>query len=91
MKSTRARGTREETRQHGLWVQKNTSNEGLVLEAREFLVNGFLQLDLKSANRISDKAISMIDKYLKGLYVGRSAKDGNNSTVLFTFNATLLI
>ena len=85
VKSTRARGTREETRQHGLWVQKNTSNEGLVLEAREFLVNGFLQLDLKSANRISDKAISMIDKYLKGLCVGRSAKDGQqlNSSVYF--------
>ena len=32
---------------HVLWVQKNTSNEGLVFAAREFFVNGFWQLDPK--------------------------------------------
>ena len=53
-----------------LWVQKDTSNEGLVFVAREFFVNGFLQLDPKPPNRMSDKAISKIDKYLKGLYMG---------------------
>ena len=40
------------------------------LEAREVFVNGFWQLDAKPPNRMSDKGISMIDKYLKGLYVG---------------------
>ena len=30
-----------------LWVQKNTSNEGLVFVAREFFVSGFWQLDPK--------------------------------------------
>ena len=59
--------------QHGPWVQKNTSNEGLDFEAREFFLNGFWQLDSKPPNHMSDKAISLIDKYLKGLYVGRSA------------------
>ena len=49
-----------------LWVQKNTSNEHLVFIAREFFVNGFWQLDPKPPNRVSDKAISKIDKYLKG-------------------------
>ena len=48
-----------------LWVQKNTSNEGLVFIAREFFVNEFWQLDPKPPNRMSDKAISKIDKYLK--------------------------
>ena len=57
----------------GSRLKKNTSNEGLVFEAREFFVNGFWQLDPKPPNHMSDKAISMIDKYLKGLYVGRSA------------------
>ena len=32
---------------HVLWVQKNTSNEGLVLVEREFFVNVFWQLDPK--------------------------------------------
>ena len=36
-------------------------------------VNGFWQVDPKPPNRMSDKAISTIDKYLKGYYVGRSA------------------
>ena len=51
---------------HVLWIQKNTSNEGLVFVAREFFVNRFWQLDPKPPNRKSDKAISKIDKYLKG-------------------------
>ena len=55
------------------YKNKNTSNEGLVFEAREVFVNGFWQLDSKPPNHMSDKAISMIDKYLKGLCVGRSA------------------
>ena len=46
---------------------KGTSNEWLVFEAREFFVNGFWQLDPKPPNHMSDKARSMIDKYLKGL------------------------
>ena len=56
--------------QHRLWVQKNTSNERLVFEARQFFVNGFWQLDPMPPNHMSDKAISRIDKYLKGLCVG---------------------
>ena len=51
---------------HVLWVQKNTSNGGLVFVAREFFVNGFWQVNPKPPNRMSDKAISRIDKYLKG-------------------------
>ena len=46
--------------------RKDTSNEGLVFIAREFFVNGCWQLDPKPPNRMSDKAISKIDKYLKG-------------------------
>ena len=53
-----------------LGVQKNTSKEGLVFVAPEFFVNGFWELDPKPPNRMSDKAISKIDKYLKGQYVG---------------------
>ena len=38
------------------------------------VVNGFWQFEPKPPNRMSDKAISKIDKYLKGKYVG-----GNNT------------
>ena len=52
-----------------LWVQKNTSNAGRTRfdSTNIFLfVNGFWQLDPNPPNRMSDKAISKIDKYLTG-------------------------
>ena len=38
------------------------------LKQENFFVNGFWQLDPKPPNRMSDKLIAVIDKYLKGLY-----------------------
>ena len=52
-----------------LWVQKNTSNAGRTRfdSTKIFLfVNGLWQLDPNPPNRMSDKAISKIDKYLTG-------------------------
>ena len=75
-----------------LWVQKNTSNEGLVLVAREFFVNGFWQLDPKPPNRMSDTATSKIDKYFIRVVPGtKCLTRATTPTVLLTFNATLLI
>ena len=54
---------------HVLWVQKNTSNAGrtrFCSSVENFFVNGFWQLDHKPPNRMSDKAISKIAKYLQG-------------------------
>ena len=50
-----------------LWVQKNTSNGGRTrfCSTRILFVNGFWQLDPKPPNRMSDEAISKIDKYFK--------------------------
>ena len=47
---------------------ENASNGRLVFVARELFVNGFWPVNPKPPNRMSDKlkAISKIDKYLKG-------------------------
>ena len=53
---------------HVLWIQKNTSNAGrtrFCSSVENFFVNGFWQLDHKPPNRMSDKAISKIAKYLQ--------------------------
>ena len=47
-------------------IIKNAWNGGLVLVAREFFKNEFGQVESKPPNRMSDKAISKVDKYLKG-------------------------
>ena len=46
--------------------RKELKNEGFVFEAREFFLSRFWPLDPKPPNHMSDKAISMIDKYFKG-------------------------
>ena len=57
----------------GSRFRKVHQTKGLVFEAQEFFVNGFWQLDPKPPNHMSNEARSMIDKYLKGFNVGRSA------------------
>ena len=57
----------------GSRFRKVHQTKGSFLKHEDFFLNGFWQLDPKPPNHMSDEARSMIDKYLKGLYVGRSA------------------